>query len=215
MQLLPLVAVLSSLAYAGIVGQAVVTKYGTKILYVYHPLGGLAFLVFATLGVFTAQRPRSERGPGKHKALIDQHALYQIAATLCALATFGTIYVNKERNGYMHLKSNHGMAGAAVVAAWLCTQMSGSLCWYFPKLLGASLRRVYALHGLFGYAVVLGVVGVHALAVQSGYTYLPKGSNLYYGAAGALAAVVVGLLAGVHVKPLLSPLVKKAHKKTA
>jgi hypothetical protein len=49
-------ATLAAAAYAALVAQAVVTKYGLKILYAWHPLAASAFLVFAFLGVVTAQR---------------------------------------------------------------------------------------------------------------------------------------------------------------
>lgn len=50
--------------------------------------------------------------------------------------------------------------------------MVGGLAWFQPNLVasgGAALKRVYAAHSLFGYTVFAGMLGVHGLALASGY----------------------------------------------
>lgn len=62
--LLSWAAVLASLIYTSLVIKSIYAKYGI-VLYTYHPVAGCLMLVFATLGVVSAQRPRKEKG--KHK----------------------------------------------------------------------------------------------------------------------------------------------------
>jgi hypothetical protein len=122
-------ATVAAAAYAALVSQAVVTKYGLKILYAWHPLAASCFLVFAFLGVVTAQRASASGNRKVDLGLAMQTTICKLlfAMQLCCalLSSCGCLVKLNDYPSYARCPFLHEQAALDQHAYW---QTAAALC---------------------------------------------------------------------------------------
>ncbi|KAG2490067.1 hypothetical protein HYH03_011532 [Edaphochlamys debaryana] len=199
---------LLSVAYAGtvlyqllVVNQLkLATDINSKDLYAWHPVLSNAFLVFAALGMNSAQSIRGSVAASRaaKEGYVNAHALLNWLALFSLAGSGAAIFLNKERNARPHLTSYHSMTGAATSIAFLLNVFGGVAMRTVP-----GMYKYIKFHRLNGYLLFLALLGAHGTAVWRGYAgFQPSepGRLVLVGLLGAM-----GLATLARVKTSLLP----------
>eukprot|EP00798_Chlamydomonas_sp_ICE-L_P008274 gene8274-1543_t len=179
-------ATLSIPVYALVVLVGVLSANRLTVLYTWHPVLEVVFYITALMGIIKPQM-RAFTNPSEHKALMAQHAYWQIAAAVAVSAGTAAIYINKEQKGYPHLTSWHGVVGYTATFWWLFQVVAGIMIYKFPRKLGGNLKKMYYAHRVSGYLSLIAVGLAHFLAAVNGYNGHELGSR-------AAMVIIIALL---------------------
>ncbi|KAG2423134.1 hypothetical protein HXX76_015519 [Chlamydomonas incerta] len=197
MALVPLL----SLIYAGTVlyQVLVVSKLPLDGLYTWHPICSNLFIVFASLGMWSAQSIRGKAALSRSakEPYVTRHAIFNWLALFSLVGAGATIYLNKERAGRPHLATYHGVTGACVAGFFVMNVLGGGAMNTVP-----SLYKYIKFHRLSGYVLFLALLGAHGTAVWRGYAGFKAEPNGRYALVGLLGGIALATLSGVKLSLL-------------
>ncbi|XP_071810193.1 transmembrane reductase CYB561D2-like [Asterias amurensis] len=137
----------------GFISYMIYLAWPFSSLFSWHPvLMSIAFAFLMTEAILFFSPDSNLVPKAVRKTKVTYHWITNTTAVLCAIAGLVIIVLNKEMNGYPHLKSWHGILGVSTVA-YACIQACAGTTLLYPALTSkmfklADLKLYHATSGL-------------------------------------------------------------------